>query len=186
MKEDEIRWDNRYREKRFPDDAADLVKDFWQLAEPGPALDIAAGNGRNAAFLSEHQFAVDAVDISGVALDLIRSKQQGIRCVQADLDTYQPEPDAYNLIVNINYLNRRLFPHMVRSLRINGVLIFRAFLASRQQYDTRSHGNPAHYLQPNELLRAFLSLHIVYYREHEIHRPQGEQRAVASLVARKS
>ena len=59
MKDDEKRWDCRYQTKTFPDSANDLVRDYSHLAKTGRALDIAAGNGRNALFLAKKGFQVE-------------------------------------------------------------------------------------------------------------------------------
>lgn len=186
MKDDEARWDERYRTKTFPDDADELVKRFSDLAKTGRALDIGAGNGRNALFLAEKGFQVDAIEISGVAVDLIRARSPKINCLQKDLDAYHPQPDSYNLIININYLNRRLFPHIRRALRKDGILIFRTFLDSHFQWGPQPNSNRDHYLQSNELLHTCLSLQVLYYEEKETVWANGELREEARLVARKS
>ena len=185
MKDDEVRWDSRYQLKTFPDKASDLVKHYCHLAKVGRSIDIAAGNGRNAVFLSDKGFEVDAVDISKVALDLIRKKSPHIRCLQEDLDSFTPEPNRYDLITNINYLNRRLFPHLKRALRNNGILIFKTFLDSHFEKGPQPNSNRDHYLQSNELLHAFLSLQIVHYSEIEVIWSNGERREAAQLIARK-
>ena len=51
-----------------PTEVASVVKRFYHLAPGKKALDIAAGNGRNAVFLTHKGFSVDAVDISEVGL----------------------------------------------------------------------------------------------------------------------
>lgn len=186
MKEDEIRWDERYQVKKFPETVNELVREYSHLAVIGKALDLAAGNGRNAFFLAEQGFQVDAVDVSGVAVDLIQSKTPAINGIHQDLDHYTPAPGTYDLIININYLNRRLFPHIKRSLRKNGILIFKTFLDSHFPVAPESHTNRDHYLQANELLHAFLSLQILYYAEVDVVWSNGEERKEARLVARKA
>ncbi len=185
MKDDEALWDSRYRAKKFPDTANDLVRNFYHLAEKGRALDIAAGNGRNAFFLADKGFQVEAVDISGVAIDLIRTKNPDILSFHEDLNRYIPARDSFDLIININFLDRRLFPHIKRALRKNGILIFKTFLDSHFQNSSQPNSNIDHYLQSNELLHAFLSLQILYYREEEIVWSNREKRMEARLIARK-
>lgn len=186
MKEDEIRWDKRYQLKTFPETANDLIRDFCHLGEKGRALDIAAGNGRNAAFLSDQGFWVDAVEISGVAINLVRKKDPLINCIHEDLDHFTPQPDAYDLIVNINFLNRRLFPHIKRALRKNGILIFQTFLDRHFETGLQPAPNRDYYLHSNELLHTFLSLQVLFYKEEWVVRANGEKREAAKLVARKT
>ena len=192
MKEDEIRWDERYQEKKFPETVNELVKTYSNLATTGgKALDVAAGNGRNSLFLVEQGFQVDAVDISKVAVDLIQSRSQAINGIHQDLDEYKPKPGLYDLIININFLNRRLFPHYKRALRKNGILIFNTFLDSHF-LDSSSldaphpHSNRDHYLQTNELLHSFISLQVLHYSEVDVVWANGQKRKAARLVARKT
>ena len=52
MKQDRIKWNEKYRKESYPTDVASVVKKFYYLAPGKKALDIAAGNGRNAVFLA--------------------------------------------------------------------------------------------------------------------------------------
>jgi len=95
-------WDERYA-------ASDLV---WsaepnqfvaeELAElpPGRALDLAAGEGRNAIWLARRGWQVTAVDFSQVALDKGRrvAGDTPVRWVCADATTWA-EPSAYDLVL---------------------------------------------------------------------------------------
>ncbi len=101
-------WDERYA-------AADLV---WsatpnqfvasELAplRPGWALDLAAGEGRNALWLAEHGWRVTAVDFSRAGLDKGRALQQrhgldalSVDWVHADVLTYDAEPASYDVVL---------------------------------------------------------------------------------------
>jgi SAM-dependent methyltransferase len=74
---------------------------------PGRALDLAAGEGRNAIWLAEQGWRVTAVDFSQVGLDKGRAlaRQRGdnlgsdleIDWVRADALTYESGPDGYDL-----------------------------------------------------------------------------------------
>ncbi len=185
MKSDEILWDDRYRGKKYPDTADDLIRNYCHLATRGRALDLAAGNGRNSQFLAVNGFKTDAVDISGVAIELIRGKEPEINCIHQDLDDFDIEPDSYDLIANVNFLDRHLFPHIRTGLKKDGILIFKTFLDTHFQYSAFPDSNRDHYLQSNELLHAFLSLQVLFYQEKEVIWPNGEKREEASLVARK-
>lgn len=107
---DRIRWNEKYREKEYQDYPSEIVKKFYHLAPKGLALDIAAGTGRNAIFLADQGFAADAVDVSDVSIRELSGKHAGVSALCADLDTYEIPADRYSLILNIRYLNRRLFP----------------------------------------------------------------------------
>lgn len=70
---------------------------------PGTALDLGAGDGRNAVWLAERGWRVTAVDFSTVALE--RGRALGARAgVQvewrlADLLHWIPAPEAFDLVV---------------------------------------------------------------------------------------
>ena len=68
MQNDRKRWNEKYLSETYSVDPSPIVKKFYKMAPGGIALDIAAGTGRNAIFLAEKGFQVDAVDISDVGL----------------------------------------------------------------------------------------------------------------------
>lgn len=65
MKLDQKRWDERFKGRRFAfgKEPNPFLKKHIRLLPKGKALDIATGEGRNAVFLAQHGFEVDAVDI---------------------------------------------------------------------------------------------------------------------------
>jgi len=69
---------------------------------PGLALDLACGEGRNAVWLAERGWAVVGVDFSDVGLDTARrmaaERDVEVDFVHADLLTYEPEPQRYDLV----------------------------------------------------------------------------------------
>ena len=67
---DREKWDRRYAEAQ-PEQLAPpsaWLATYLSKITPGPALDIACGRGRNALLLAQHNFAVDALDISSEGL----------------------------------------------------------------------------------------------------------------------
>lgn len=101
---------------------------------PGHALDLGAGEGRNALWLAQRGWEVTAVDFSEVALDRGRSRaaQAGLaertRWVEADLDDYVPPPLSFDLallaFVHPKPPDRaRLLADVVAALRPDGVLL---------------------------------------------------------------
>ena len=62
---DQARWDAKYGspERTAAVEPAEFLKKNLSLLPKGVALDIAAGEGRNAVFLAESGFTVDAVDM---------------------------------------------------------------------------------------------------------------------------
>lgn len=97
-------WDERHTahepiESTEPDSS--LVQLAMPLA-PGRALDLAAGDGRNAIWLASRGWSVTAVDFSGVALRraAAAADRAGLKVnwVQADLLEWRPEPRSADLV----------------------------------------------------------------------------------------
>jgi tellurite methyltransferase len=177
-------WDARYRESPGPAEPAVLLTDFAHLLPArGRALDIACGNGRNSVWLAERGLDVVAIDLSAEALRLGRElaarRGDSVSWLQADVETLQLDPNAYEIIVCINLLAPTLFPKLQRALRPNGWVVYETYTLAQLQYDFGPR-NPDHLLRPGELLAAFSNLRIAYYHE------AVEARAVASVIAQKT
>jgi tellurite methyltransferase len=173
---DREKWDSRYLKGMGGSEPSSILTKFWSLASVGNALDIACGNGRNSIFLAEKGFVVDAVDISAVATNHLAGKNPNINVICTDLDTWKIPQNRYELIVNIRFSDRRLFPMIQDGLRPGGVLIFESFMDGEKD---------EYCLKQNELLRAFRSFRIVYYEEKKSdHSEKFDQ--TASLVAIKT
>ena len=150
-----------------------ILKKYWPLASVGNALDLACGNGRNSLFLAAKGFSVDAVDISMIATDRLKAQNAKLNVICTDLDTWDCPPNHYDLIINIRFLDRRLFAIIQQGLKPGGVLIFESFLDG--EADT-------YCLKHNELPEAFPSFKVIHYAEQRIAHP-GRFNQIASLVA---
>ena len=164
MKQDRLKWNKKYREHHLPKEVTGVVKEFCGMAPGKKALDIAAGNGRHAIFLARNGFSVDAVDISEVGLSEFAGKHPDIRPICADLDQFDIPAGRYDLILNVKFLNRRLFPYIQEGLKPGGVVIFHTLLKPDDARGPSKHCGD-YLLRPNELLHAFIGMRIVYYRE---------------------
>lgn len=103
-------WDARYETSELVWTASPnrfVVEELTGMT-PGRALDLAAGEGRNAVWLAEQGWQVTAVDFSGVGLakaaKLAASRGVNIDRVTADLRDYQLGVAAYDLVL-IAYLH---------------------------------------------------------------------------------
>jgi len=131
-------WDERYA-------ASELVwsaePNRWVVAEvadlrPGEALDLAAGEGRNAIWLAGLGWKVTAVDFSSVALGKgmqIAAGHEDARAdridwLDADVTQWSPEPSRYDLVL-IAYLHlpaaqrHLVLSHAASALASGGVLV---------------------------------------------------------------
>jgi SAM-dependent methyltransferase len=102
---DKSTWDRRNAEREFVwtvEPNRFLVHEAEGL-QPGRALDLACGEGRNAVWLAEHGWQVTGVDFAAVGLDKARrlASARGVEgeWIAADLLEYRPEPRSFDLVL---------------------------------------------------------------------------------------
>lgn len=187
------RWNERYQQpdrQWMPEAPAEwLVEHADLLTGGGRALDVACGDGRNALYLAQLGYMVDAIDVSDVAIDALRAETQarGLTMTIAprvvDLEREPLPAGPYDVVVMLNFLQRDLFDGLAHALAPAGLLVFETL--ARSHVDELGHSfNPAYLLEPGELLSAFAQLEIVDHREGVAQR-SGSPRGVAGIVARR-
>lgn len=164
---DQTRWDARWAEPKSAHvrEPHPLLVRFIEQRRLtcGHALDLACGVGQNAVWLAQRAFTVDAVDISPVALEQGRraALQAGVAVnfICADLDTWQPHTQAYDLILGLRFLNRALWPRLQSALRSGGWLVYQTF--NVRKLTPESDFTADYLLDIGELPRAFADWRIV-------------------------
>lgn len=181
MQQDRVRWNEKHREHAAVPAPAAAVRRFARLASAGRALDLAAGLGGNTLFLAGLGLDVDAVDISDTAIKRLKAlDHSSVQPIQADLDDFPLPRERYQLVCTIHFLDRSLFGPIQAALAPGGLLLYETHLVTDQE--VAGPKDPAYRLQPNELLRAFSGLRIIYYREGlRTHRTFGRL-CLATLV----
>jgi len=182
MDSERRKWNHKYRTASLDCEPAAVVRAFaWQV-DAGRALDLACGNGRNSCYLAALGFRVEAVDFAEAGLQRFACRATVIQRLCFDLDVYAIAPRRYDLIVNVRYLNRRLFPQLREGLKPGGLLIFESYLKGPEG-TAGGKFRAEHLLARGELPQAFADLQILYYREFRS--PGGEVPSLtATLVAR--
>ena len=152
------------------------------------ALDVACGDGRNAVYLARLGLAVDAVDISDVAIAAVRANAAAhrlpITARRMDLERDGLPADGYGVIVQIRYLQRSLFPALEAALTHGGIFVAETFVRSPEPEPGSAMAGRRFALSPGELRGAFPSLEIVRYQERTMEH-RGVARTVAELAARR-
>lgn len=158
-----MNWANRYEQSQWlcGREPCPFLREHFEILPRGRALDLAMGEGRNAVWLASQGYHVVGVEREEVAINRARSwaREEGreLDVLQLDLELgWVPDPDSFELIVVVNYLQRELFGPLIAALRPGGALL----------YDARI-GEGQFRLRRNELLRAFISLQVAVYRELE-------------------
>jgi tellurite methyltransferase len=149
-------------------------KEFVQPLQrhPGTALDVAGGVGRHALWLAKKKWKVTLMDVSDVALEMAqrnaRRQRVKLEIRFADLSTTEGRrlvaSEAYDLILVFFYLERKLFPALMRALKPGGILIYKTYTVDQLRF-LGGPRHPLHLLKHNELLRAFPGLRVLHYRE---------------------
>jgi tellurite methyltransferase len=184
--DDRRQWDSIYSSTKyvFGTEPAAFLKDHINRLPVGHALDIATGEGRNAVYLAKKGFTVDGVDISEVGLKktrrLARDNHVMINTIDEDLNTYQIKPESYDVILNIDYLQRSLIPEIKKGLKHGGVVVYENYTV-KQLENTGGKQIPRNFLlEEGELQKLFKDFKILVYRETD----DGKD-ARASLIAQK-
>jgi len=183
-------WNKRYSEGSHASFEPDpfllnAYDDFIQPLFPkgGTALDIAGGTGRHAIWLAELRWKVTVVDISEVAFEKAQAKAQErdvkINFLVRDLRSFDPGEEKYDMVLVFFYLQRDLYPALVKALKPGGLLVYKTYTEEHKTRHAKTIRHPEYYLQPNELLHTFLRLNVLNYRE------TVEEKGLAELVAQK-
>jgi tellurite methyltransferase len=179
-------WDERHRGKPAGEAEPFLLAMLARIPR-GVALDVAAGRGRNSLALAGAEMRVVAVDYSVDAMRQLaataRDAQLAIWPIVANLDSFHLKDQSFDAIVNINFLDRTLFPNFPRALRPGGVLIAETFLVDQAAI---GHPRDPRFLLAHGELRALAgNLDIEEYREGCVTYPNGERAHRASILARR-
>ncbi|HEY3197238.1 MAG TPA: dihydroneopterin aldolase [Nitrospirales bacterium] len=158
------------------------------LVKTGRALDLAAGQGRNALYLAQEGFEVDAWDRDEQGLEALAARAGAcglsIKTRVVDLEREPSIPvETFDLVVVFYYLQRNLIPSIIQSLRPSGIVVYETFLIDNHL----RFNHPRHRefcLEHNELLSLFSGLRVLAYREGQ-HDRTGREPApfLASMVA---
>jgi tellurite methyltransferase len=187
-KESLLKWDTRFRFEEcvlgsepssYLADTIDLIKSMV----PGRrAVDIACGEGRNSIFLARHGFDVLGLDISEAGLEKARGwmEREGLKI---DFRLVNMEDyiftEKYDLIINFNFLLRKLIPKAVDALNPRGIIVFDTLVDSPHVPNTHK---KEFLLQPGELLRIYQGFNgEIFLPEERLH----DQMPTAKLIFRK-
>jgi len=164
MDSDRRRWDERWNAADDSADAIiptppDVVRAHRELLDvlpsDGAGLDLACGIGAQALWMAERGLQVTALDVSGVAIELVRKAAvaRGLQIEASVQDTDDGLPidlDELALIICQRYRSTGLYGELVRRLRPGGCLVLTVLSA----VGLRGTPGPFH-APPGELTDAF-------------------------------
>ncbi len=164
---DQDRWDSKYLAMGLVESPPVSFLSDAHLPEPGRALEIAGGTGRNAVWLTERGWEVTVCDVSPVGLDLARQRAADagmiIRTAQVDLGRESPPRGPWDLVVCTFYLQRSLFSKFSDLLTPNGCLM----VVHPTAKNLERHNRPSRrfLLADGELPGLIEGLRILHYEE---------------------
>ena len=186
-------WDERFASGEYPraPEPSPVLRAYEPSLPGGRALDVAAGTGRNAVFLADRGYHVDALDASAEGLRIVRERaaERGtadrIETIEGDVTTHEFPTETYDLVTMSYFHTLDRFADLVASLRPDGYLFVEGHLRSAEPSPSGP-SDDRYRFAANELLRAGLGLSVRYYDETTTERPGDRRRATARLLAQKS
>jgi SAM-dependent methyltransferase len=186
-------WDARYEsepELWTKEPNAPLAQLAGEL-EPGRALDVGAGDGRNAIWLATQGWTVTAIDLSAVALqragERAAARDTHVECIVADWHEHDFGEEAFELVV-VSFMHPRpddreaLFERVARALVPGG----HAFVVGVVLADHGRRGPPdaERLYTPERVRRALRGLEVVRCEEHAYEQDHSTgRRLVTDVVA---
>jgi SAM-dependent methyltransferase len=180
-------WEQRHSEAAPGEPEPSLVE-MLPLMPRGLALDVAAGTGRNSIAMARAGSRVIAADFSLNAMrkvaQIARADELPIRPMVADLSAGLPfRDDTFDVILNVSYLERALFPALKSAVRCGGMILFDTFLID--QAASGHPRNPRFLLGHYELYDQFSDMELIRYREGIVVYPGGKAAWRAVALARR-
>jgi 2-polyprenyl-3-methyl-5-hydroxy-6-metoxy-1,4-benzoquinol methylase len=165
-------WNERYAQNQLVYGAAPndfLLEMAQRLPTTGSALDIGAGEGRNALFLASRGLDVLAVDQSDVgmqkAMQIALERGLKLRTKTADLQDFDADGNSFDLISSIFvHLPSALREHVHRGvskwLKPGGFFLLETYAPDQIERNTGSPKDPALLASLDSLLHELSSLQI--------------------------
>lgn len=184
---DRAEWDERHRAKTAGAPEPFVVEMLPLLPPDGIVLDVAAGRGRHSLAIARAGHTVVAVDFAESAMAALagaaRKEHLPIWPVAGDFDSFALRDRSFDAIVNVNFLDRALFPEFARALKPGGVLLVDTFLVDQAEIGHPK--DPRFLLQHYELRELLAGFELMRYREALCVYPDGAWAWRAGAVARR-
>ena len=194
-------WDIRYDQTdlRWSSGPNQWIVEVTASLPPGRALDLAAGEGRNAIWLAERGWNATAVDFSAVALERaarIAAERLGddvtrFSLHRADLATYTPDPHSYDLVLAVYFqvdsaLRSRVLRAAAAAVAPGGMLVVAAHDTQNADLGYGGPPDPAVLYSAADVVSDLdgcgLSVHRAELVTRVVDTPDGTRRALDCLV----
>ncbi len=140
-------WDERFSSEEYVygTEPNEFFKSEVEKLEPGTALFLGEGEGRNSVYAAKLGWLVDAVDYSSAgkekALALAQKNNVTINYMLADLKEFTPETGRYDLVVIVflhlpEEVRKEVHKKAVDSLKAGGKIILEVFEKKQINFGT--------------------------------------------------
>jgi SAM-dependent methyltransferase len=189
-------WDERFASADFVYGTAPnqwLAASASRIFRGGRILSLGEGEGRNAVWLAEQGFAVDAVDSSAVGLEKARrlaaSRKVGVSTTVADLAQYTPESGRYDAVVLVFIhlppaIRAKVHARAQAALKPGGAVIVEAFTPRQLPLSSGGPKQPDMLLEPAMLRADFPAIVWESLEEVEIDLAEGSLHRGRAAVVR--
>jgi SAM-dependent methyltransferase len=184
-------WNTRYAERDLIWSAEPnrfLVAEVSDMP-PGRAIDIGAGEGRNALWLAEQGWEVTAVDFSNVAIDKGRqiAEHRGLDLdwVVADLRDYVPPERSFDLVIEFyiqlaSPLREEIWRRAAAAVAPGGTLLVVGHDLANLEHGYGGPQNPIALFTPDDVVETIDGLDVV--KADRVDRPVDGHVAIDNLV----
>jgi SAM-dependent methyltransferase len=163
------RWDKVYAGEPhlYTTEPNALLVQVAQAMPPGRALDLGAGQGRNAAWLAAQGWDVTAVDVSGVGVSQARASEARVHVVQQAVEEFDLGVESWDLIaaIYVHGVLLRASERVIAALRPGGVLVVEGFHRDVMKLGVEGMTGGLLGYKTNALLRHFLPLRVERYED---------------------
>ena len=185
---DSLSWDERYASVEHPWGSAPprALMSRYTALRPGRAIDLACGDGRNARYLAESGWEVEAVDFSPVAIEVASGadNDENISYTVGDVRTWHSAQPADLVVISFLHLPIDELVAVITTagtwLRPGGHLLYLGHALENFVYGVAGPADPAILPGVADLARASQGMRVTELA-HLI-RPLGDRQAIDILL----
>ncbi|PIT77636.1 bifunctional 2-polyprenyl-6-hydroxyphenol methylase/3-demethylubiquinol 3-O-methyltransferase UbiG [Limnohabitans sp. B9-3] len=148
------------------------------VAPNATVLDVACGHGRHMRHFATLGHDVIGVDRNPDAIAAVAGLGETL-CADIENGPWPLSGRTFGAVVVTNYLWRPLWPELLASLEVGGVLIYETFAAGNETVGKPS--RPDFLLQPGELLNVCKDLRVVAFEEGFLDAPDRFVQRIAAV-----
>ncbi len=180
-------WDQQYRQRIGAEPCIPrqwLINHASLLPSEGACFEAASGLGNNLPYLMGRGYRVFTADLSQVAVRYSKHIYPEVRVFRADLGNFTLPRNYFSLICHFYFLDWSLIDQYWQALVPGGVVVFETLTTDILKY--KPDIDRDRLLQPGQLNTYFGDWDVLDYREGWFESEHGHEKAIASIIARKS